>query len=100
MQCSLFLCEYEHMSISLLVPTNSVSVHLNIDVDVADEFKGSKEGDSAEHEKEHVTGEHCVAKELYCLQHAGHVRTFKVVEEGVQEHEETCRPVKTIIMSL
>ena len=42
-------------------------VHLDVDVDVADKLEGGEEGDSGQHEEEHVAGESCVAQELQGL---------------------------------
>lgn len=45
------------------------SVHLDVNVDVADELERGEECDGAEHEEEDVACEQSVAEELDCLQH-------------------------------
>jgi len=45
----------------------TLSVHLNVDIDVPNELQGSKEGDGAQHQKKDVTGENCVTEEFNCL---------------------------------
>lgn len=56
-------------------------IHLDVHVDVADEFQSGEEGDGAKHEEEDVAGQHGVAEEFHRLQHAGHVRALEVVEQ-------------------
>ncbi len=69
-----------------------MSVHLQIAINVADKSEGSKERHRAQHEEEHVTPQHCVAKELDSLQHTIHVWALVVVEEGVSKHKQTGWP--------
>jgi len=66
---------------------NCVLVHLNVDVDVANEFQGCGKRDRSEHEKEDVAGEESVAEELDGLQCAWHVRSLEVVEQCVEKHK-------------
>jgi len=68
------------------------SVHLDVDVDVSDELEGGEEGNGTEHEEEHIAGEKGVAEELDRLQHARHTGALEVVEEGVEEYEDSRRP--------
>ena len=65
------------------------SVHLDIDVDVANESQRSKESDGTQRQEEHVAAQQGVAEEFGGLQEAGHVGAFEVVEERVEEYEES-----------
>ena len=61
--------------------TPRCSVHLDVDVDIADELERCEERDGAEHEEEDVARQERVSEELDRLQHAGHARALEVVEE-------------------
>lgn len=61
------------------------SVHLNVDVNIADEFERDEEADRAQHEEEDVARQQRIAKELERLQQARHVRALHVVEQRVAE---------------
>jgi len=66
-------------------------VHLDVDVDVADESECRKEGDGSKHEEEDVAGEERVAEKLGHLQRARHIGAPEVVEHRVEEDEESGR---------
>lgn len=66
-------------------------VHLDVDVDVADESERRKEGDGSKHEEEDVAGEERVAEKLGHLQRARHIGAPEVVEHRVEEDEESGR---------
>ena len=72
-------------------PGRARSIHLDVDVDVANKLEWGEEADGAEHQEEYVAGEDCVAEELDRLQQARHVGALEVVKEGVEENEEPGR---------
>ena len=61
----------------------SSSVHLDVDVNVSNEFQRRNERDGAEHQEEDVAGKERVAKELDRLQSTRHVGPLEIVEERV-----------------
>ena len=51
----------------IIPPQNRASVHFDIDIDISDEFKRSKECDSAQHQEKHITREESVTEEFHSL---------------------------------
>jgi len=66
------------------------SVNLYVDIDVADKPQRREERYGTKHQRECIASEYHVSKELGCLQRTRHVRTFDVVEHGVQQHKHAC----------
>ena len=75
----------------------SVSVHLQVAVDIADKGERGEERDGAQHEEEDITGQQSVAEELHSLQHPIHVGALVVVEHGIAKHKQTGGPVRVCV---
>ena len=73
-----------------------LSIHLDVDVDVANELERREERHRAEHQEKHVASEDRVAEELDALQQPRHVGPLEVVEQRVQKHKQTRRPARKI----
>lgn len=68
------------------------SVCLDAAVEVVHEPRRWKEAHGAQGEEEDVCRQDGVAVELHRLQGTTHVGTKEVEKQGIQEHEQTCRP--------
>ena len=69
-------------------------VHLDVDIDVANELQRRGKWDSSEHEEKHVARKKSVAKELDGLQRTGHVRSLEVVEQSIEKYKHSRWSVK------
>lgn len=64
-------------------------VHFYVNIYVANKFQRRKERHCPEHQEENVAGQESVTKEFDSLQHSRHARSLKVVEQGIEENEQS-----------